>query len=476
MGVEYPKIIQGGMGVAISNWHLAKTVSKLGQLGIVSGVALEVLLIRRLQDGDVGGNIRRALENFPFRDMARRAVEKYYVPGGKAEDKPYAPIPMHKQVASKRLHELCILGNFVEVFLAREGHDRPIGINYLEKIQMPHLASAYGAMLAGVAYVVMGAGIPTMIPGVLDGLSNHEPVSYNLNIAGAQPGDDTLARFDPRDYMEGEHPPLVRPQFFPIIASNVLATTMMRRSNGEVNGFIIEGPTAGGHNAPPRGQLQINEGGEPIYGEKDVVDLGKIHELGLPFWVAGGCASAEKLREVLEAGGNGIQVGTAFALCNDSGMADEYRKALLREAVAGTARVVTDRLASPTGFPFKVAQLEGSLSEEDVYLSRTRVCDLGYLREIYRKDDGKMGYRCASEPVEIYLSKGGEESNTIGRKCICNSLVANAGHPQIQKGGAIEKPLLTSGDDLAEIARFIPEGQTSYTARDVINKLLELEA
>jgi len=475
MDFEYPKIIQGGMGVAISNWHLAKTVSTLGQLGIVSGVALEVLLVRRLQDGDVGGHIRRALEKFPFREMAKRAVEKYYIPGGKAEDKPYAAIPMHKQVASKKLHELCILGNFVEVFLAREGHDRPIGINYLEKIQMPHLASAYGAMLAGVAYVVMGAGIPTMMPGVLDGLSNHEPVSYNLAVVGAQPGDDTLARFDPRDYMEGEHPPLVRPRFLPIIASNVLAMTMLRRSNGKVDGFVIEGPTAGGHNAPPRGKLQLNEGGEPIYGEKDVVDLGKIHELGLPFWVAGGCASAEKLREVLEAGGNGIQVGTAFALCDDSGLADEYRKALLQEAVAGTARVVTDRLASPTGFPFKVAQLEGSLSEQDVYLSRTRVCDLGYLREVYRKDDGSFGYRCASEPIENYVAKGGKESDTVGRKCICNSLVSNAGHPQIQKGGAIEKPLLTSGDDLVEIARFIPEGQTSYTARDVINKLLELE-
>jgi hypothetical protein len=35
--------------------------------------------------------------------------------------------------------------------------------------------------------------------------------------------------------------------------------------------------------------------------------------------------------------------------------------------------------------------------------------------------------------------------------------------------------LLTSGDDLVEIARFIPEGQSSYTARDVIDKLLELE-
>jgi len=277
MDFEYPKIIQGGMGVAISNWHLAKTVSKLGQLGVVSGVALEVLLTRRLQDGDVGGHIRRALEKFPFRDMARRAVEKYYIPGGKADDKPYALLPMHKQMGSKKLHELCILGNFVEVFLAREGHDRPVGINYLEKIQMPHLASAYGAMLAGVAYVIMGAGI--------------------------EAGDDTLARFDPRDFMEGDHPPLVRPRFLPIIASNVLAMTMLRRSNGEVNGFVIEGPTAGGHNAPPRGKLQLNEGGEPIYGEKDVVDLGKIHELGLPFWVAGGCASGVRALRRLGDGG-----------------------------------------------------------------------------------------------------------------------------------------------------------------------------
>jgi len=78
--------------------------------------------------------------------------------------------------------------------------------------------------------------------------------------------------------------------------------------------------------------------------------------------------------------------------------------------------------------------------------------------------------------VETYVAKGGNESETSGRKCICNSLVANAGYPQIQKDGSVEKPLLTSGDDLAEIARFIPEGQTSYTARDVINKLLEFEA
>jgi nitronate monooxygenase len=475
MGIEYPKIIQGGMGVGISNWHLARTVSRLGQLGVVSGVALEVLMVRRLQEGDVGGHIQRALEKFPFRDMAQRALEKYYIPGGKERDQPFATVPFHKQVGSRRLHELCILGNFVEVFLAREGHDRPIGINYLEKIQLPHPPSIYGAMLAGVAYVVMGAGIPITIPGVLDGLSHHQPVSYPLHVVGGQNGDDTVTRFDPRDFMEGEHPPLARPIFLPIIASNVLAATMLRRSNGKVDGFVIEGPTAGGHNAPPRGKLQLNEIGEPIYGDRDVVDLAKIRELGLPFWVAGGYASAEKLREVLDVGGNGIQVGTAFALCEESGMAEKYRRGLLNEALAGTARVVTDRLASPTGFPFKVAQLEASLSEQEVYDSRTRICDLGYLREVYRKNDGSLGYRCASEPVESYVAKGGLESDTIGRKCICNCLVSNAGLPQVREGGSVEKPMLTCGDDFAEIARFVPSGQKTYTARDVITKLLELE-
>jgi nitronate monooxygenase len=181
------------------------------------------------------------------------------------------------------------------------------------------------------------------------------------------------------------------------------------------------------------------------------------------------------LHKTLKAGGTGIQVGTAFALCEESGMAEEHRSRLLQRAMAKNARVVTDRFASPTGFPFKVAQIEGSLSERDVYLSRTRICDLGYLREVYRKEDGSLGYRCSSEPADIFVAKGGSESDTTGRKCICNALVSNAGHPQTRKDGSVELPLLTCGDDLTEIARFIPEGRSSYSAEDVIDKLLEFE-
>jgi nitronate monooxygenase len=328
-------------------------------------------------------------------------------------------------------------------------------------------------MLACVEYVLMGAGIPVKIPGVLDRFVNHEPANYPLQVAGAQEADDTTLGFVPRDFMDHDLAPLTRPKFLAIIASNVLAVTLLKKANGAVDGFVVEGPSAGGHNAPPRGKPQFNQDGEPVYGERDKVDVEKIRELGLPFWLAGGYGSPEKLREALSAGAAGVQVATAFEFCAESGLRDDYKRALLEKAVAGQARVFTDPLASPTNFPFKVAQLEGSMSEQDVYLARPRICDLGYLREAYRTPEGTIGYRCPGEPVTIYLSKGGRLENTVGRKCLCNSLVANIGHAQVRKGKYVEKGLVTAGDDLPGIVRFLPPSKSAYSAADVIARLLD---
>lgn len=468
---DNPTIIQGGMGAGVSSWRLAKAVSSMKQLGVVSGVALDILLVRRLQNGDPDGSVRRALKNFPIQSMAERILEKYFIPGGKAPEAPYRTTPMHSLAHARSLMELCIVGNYVEVFLAREGHDQPVGINYLEKIQMPHLPSMYGAMLAGVAFVLMGAGIATRIPGVLDRLANHETAAYELTVTGNEAGEPAVMRFDPHDFAE-DLAPLQRPRFLAIVSSNVLATTMIRRSTGRVDGFIIETPEAGGHNAPPRGKLQLDDVGQPVYGDKDRVDLAKIAELGLPFWLAGRQATPGKLREALAAGAAGIQVGTAFAFCDESGLAPEYRDALLQKAAAHEATVFTDPLASPTSFPFKVAQLEGTLSEEDVYAARPRVCDLGFLREVFRSNDGSIGYRCPAEPADAYVAKGGDLADTVGRKCLCNALVSNIGFAQIRKGGYVEPGLITAGDDLVEIARFSRPGQLGYTAKDVVETLL----
>jgi nitronate monooxygenase len=134
--------------------------------------------------------------------------------------------------------------------------------------------------------------------------------------------------------------------------------------------------------------------------------------------------------------------------------------------------VFTDPLASPTGFPFKVAELKGTCSDAEVYAERPRICDLGFLREAYRTEDGGVGYRCAGEPVTVYVSKGGHAEDTVGRKCVCNGLLANIGYQQKRNGKREEYGLITAGDDLNAAKQFLKPGRTDYTAADVVELLL----
>jgi nitronate monooxygenase len=306
---------------------------------------------------------------------------------------------------------------------------------------------------------------------VLDRFVHHEPATYPLLVTGAQDGDDTTLTFDPRALMNVDLPPLKRPTFLAIVSSHVLAATLLKRSNGVVDGFVVEGPTAGGHNAPPRGKLQMNEAGEPVYGGRDVVDLEKMRALGPPFWLAGGYGGYGRLAAARAEGAAGVQIGTAFAFCEESGLCADYKHALLTQVRAGTARVFTDPLASPTSFPFKVSQLAGTMSDPAEYEARARVCDLGYLREAYRTDAGIVGFRCAAEPTSVYLAKGGATEDTVGRKCICNALMANIGLGQVRSRG-VEPGIVTSGDDLLGVTRFMAPGTTRYTAADVIAQIL----
>jgi nitronate monooxygenase len=119
-----------------------------------------------------------------------------------------------------------------------------------------------------------------------------------------------------------------------------------------------------------------------------------------------------------------------------------------------------------------VAQLEGTASAFPIYQERKRVCDLGYLREPYAESEGKIGYRCAAEPVNNYVAKGGKVEDTVGRKCLCNALMANVGHAQHRRDGSFEVPLVTVGDDLNTIASFLEPGRDSYSAADVVASLL----
>lgn len=465
----HPRLIQGGMGVGISDWRLARSVAVHGHLGVVSGTALADVLIRRLQDGDPGDHMRRALSALPLPGIADTILHQWYHPGGKPPEAPYRLRPMYTAQSPRPLIELTIAANFVEVFLAKEGHVGPVGINYLEKIRLPNLASLYGAMLADVDYVLMGAGIPYEIPGVLDNLARHRPSELTLSVEGSAQGTVVRTSFEPLMHWEGREPgPLNRPKFLAIISSESLAARLLRSASGSVDGFVIETPSAGGHNAPPRGPLRLDAEGQPIYGMKDAVDLSAMRRLERPFWLAGGYAHPDQLHQALAEGAQGIQVGTAFAFCAESGLDETLKRQVLGQIRHDNLSVRTDAQASPTGFPFKVANIPGTASEPGVFEKRRKVCDLGYLRAPYLKPDGSLGYRCSGEPEKSYMAKGGLLEDTEGRKCLCNALLANIGMGQIRPEGLDEPGLITAGLDALSLRHFLADGRAGYTAEDVV--------
>jgi NAD(P)H-dependent flavin oxidoreductase YrpB (nitropropane dioxygenase family) len=457
------------MGVAVSSWQLARAVSRLGQLGVVSGTALDAVVARRLQDGDPGGHLRRALEHFPSPAIAARVLAAYFLEGGRPKGRPYRPHPTLTIDPSQAAIELSLVGNFAEVWLAKEGHDGVVGINLLEKIQTATLSASLGAMLAGVDYVLMGAGVPRELPRVLTEFAAGRPASLTIEVA-----DEThpyVARLDPRKALGDDLPELRRPKFLAIISLPVLAGFLNRDAEIRPDGFVVEGPIAGGHSAPPRGTMVLDEAGEPIYSPKDLADVTKMPGFGLPFWLAGDYGRPDAVAEALAAGAQGVQVGTLFAFSSDSGLAPELREGLLDGLRAGTLTVRNDPRASPTGFPFKVAAQPNTLSDADRYAARERICDLGYLRSPV-EIDGVVRYRCASEPVDMYLRKGGTQADTVGRKCLCNSLLANIGLAQSRKDGSVEPPLITLGQELTGSTQLLAKYPDGWTAAQAVEWLL----
>ncbi|MFG3422569.1 nitronate monooxygenase [Micromonospora sp. NPDC049460] len=470
-GETAPAVIQGGMGVGISGWRLARAVAATGQLGVVSGVALDALLARRLQRGDDGGHIRRALGHFPVPAVAQRILDRYFVPGGRPEDEPFRPVPRLRLRPGHHGQELSVVANFVEVFLAKEGHDGPVGVNYLEKIQLATPAAVYGAMLAGVDYVLMGAGLPTEIPRLLDALAAGVPARLSVAVDAAAPGEQHQLAFDPRDLFGEASQPLRRPRLLAIVSSATLAAYLARDERTRPDGFVLESPAAGGHSVRPRGPLTLSVDGEPVYGPRDRLDVAKVANLGLPFWLAGGQTGPERLSAARATGAAGVQVGTAFALCRESGLDPAIRRRMLRDAARNALVVRNHATASPTGFPFKLVHLPGTAADEQVYADRPRHCDLGYLRTPYRRPDGRVGYRCPAEPVDEYVRKGGSVDDTVGSRCLCNGLVATVGLGQRRPDGYVEPPLVTLGQDLAFLPHLTRRGD-DYTAADVIAYLL----
>jgi len=472
-------IIQGGMGIRVSSPELAGAVAYEDATGIVSGTGIGNVLIRGLNEGDEDGEIRRALEQYPRQEIVERVMKEFYRPNG-LEGRPYSrPAPFDFDFDDPRFPkksmpaDMAVLGAFVEVVRAKryaEGRGN-IGMNLLTELEEPTIHTLYGAMQAGVDLIAMGAGIPKKIPGFLHDLAEGRDVYFPIEVHNAASGTYNL-HFDPSRYADPDQE-LEVPRFLAIITSDILARHFMKadppkegvRPHVPPDGFIIEEPIAGGHNAPPRNKKVFDEIGQPVYTERDLANMERMKELGMPYWLAGGYGSREGLLRAKSMGAQGIQLGSFMALTDKSGLKPEIREDMIRRIRSGEdVGVYTDSHISPTGYPFKVAQIEGTLSDPEVYAARTRICDLGYLRKAVEVDhvDRKTGevskrvfYRCPSEPEAAYEGKGGLLADTIGRGCLCNGLFAAHGMAQVHKG-VREPAVVTIGDSVNENVRAFP--------------------
>jgi NAD(P)H-dependent flavin oxidoreductase YrpB (nitropropane dioxygenase family) len=469
------------MGVYVSNWRMAKAVAmeKPGiAAGTISGTGLDVVYVRLLQLGDPGGHIRRAMAAFDAQfgvTIGQKICKRYFIEGGKAPTERFKYPPkqdVHAQDGSNiipppeeqpgpialtlddEVVEILIASGFGEVWLAKEGHAGKIFINFFNDTATTEIYTMYGAMLASVDGLVVGAGNPDGLPAVRSRLANHEAVSIDLQILYRVSGETFHIPFDPRQVADGKlaQKPLRRPAFLAIVSLENLVIALAQSQTEAPDGFVIEHHTAGGHNAGPQGPLKKDEMGQPIYDAKDEPDLGAIRQVGLPFWLAGGYGSRDKLGQALAAGATGVQVGTVFALTQESGMKPVFR----------------------------VAQLDGTISDEAVYAARRRVCDFNILgqRGLSKPAaDGtrRLFQRCSAAPLEGFIKKRGLKFNSEDRRCLCNGLVGCVGLAQVIKkdGEMVEEPaIVTLGNHLDGVRRLSRQGQTPYWVRDVVSDIL----
>lgn len=463
-------VVQGGMGIGVSLHRLAQAVSDYpGQqaLGTVSLAGIDRVVPYILQMGDPTGNYRRAFEAFPIPEIAQRVWEKYFHKEGKAPDEPFMRLPqwnLERKTMEfrKDLLDLTVVSAFAEIWLARE-KGNCIACNFLYKAQLPLLAILLGALIANVDIVVMGAGIPTEIPRILNSLASVKPTEFRIFAHHSSQQKSFDVNFDPRPYVPAGKE-LIRPEFGAIVTLDPIVRRLCASDTTRPDFFIVEHHRAGGHNAPPR---------DTDYGLRDEPDNRKIIECckkyNLPVWRAGGCSNPEALKEAQCCGYTGVQVGTAFALADESGIDEEYKGTLRRDIIDGNIDIVTDGRVSSSGFPFKIAQGPGIVPESWVQENRVRRCEHSLLASLTKRSDGKIVLICEGGPIDAYKKNGGEEVNTVGRSCLCSRLLRTAG---FKIPG--EFPIITFGDDLSAI-KYLAEKHRpdlNYSAKDVIEYIL----
>ena len=127
----------------------------------------------------------------------------------------------------------------------------------------------------------------------------------------------------------------------------------------------------------------------------------------------------DKVKEAVELGAAGVQVGTAFAFSEESGMRQDlktdtagagygrHREGVYRSAGVAHGISVQSCAACRVRIPMRAWRTpEPGCAISAISASRMRLTS------------EKIGYRCSAEPVANYVAKGGKIEDTVGRKCL----------------------------------------------------------
>jgi len=423
---EFPPFFQGGMGAGVSRWWLARMVAILGGVGTLSSAALRSLIIEAVRNGDE--KVIAMAKTFPFPQHIAELLA--FAPGGK----------MHKSIGpmdqagpkGERARRLSTIASFTEVSLAKEGHRGKMAENVMWKIPQTVLPTIYGAMLAGIDLLACGAGVPMELAEIVLKIRRGESLYY-----AALYGTGTSAELQVIDGTAEFLERFERPKLAVILSNFAFCGKIKEnwwKNHRMVPDFIvIEGYEAGGHNAPPRNKREHTE-------EEDGVEtyFNKVLALGIPVIVAGAFkygGNRKDLRYWRRKGAYGIQVGSRFALCEESPFLPKVKKRIIANNRRGRTKIVTSK-RSPTGYPWKEVQLNGTLSSMSVYNKRKRRCLYGYLRKGHKvMVNGKEieVLTCPAMPVETYIRLHPEKTRAeclaecAGVICLCEALPSNVG-------------------------------------------------
>lgn len=397
--------------------------------------------------GDLDGSLRLVLEHFPYPAAARHVWQHFFVPGGKGDEQPFELVSQPHLEEGPALVELTVLANFAEVFLARQGHTGWVGVHYHDSARLALLPSLFGALLAGVDFLLVSASGVAAVQPALRRLLAHESAALDVTLTDT---DRLTCGFDPHSLGSG-HSPALRAPILLAVCETVDEAESVLTGAGFDGGFIVQAPSGAGW--------------------LEAAEFARLRSLGRPFWLGNVAATAENFARVSQEGAGGLQVNTPFTFCAESALDPDLKRRVLTLVRQDPNHLFTQLSALPDGQPFRVLRLEETAADPEISAARLRLCDVGWFREVYRRPDGSVGYRCPGEPMHHYLLKGGDATTAARQPCICNGVLAGLGLAQLQDGRELERALVPVGEDVRELRRFLKPGGVEFTAADVVKDL-----